>query len=457
MSEPKMEPAESGEVAGYPMEYEASSLLNPEPEINHSHAHSHDHSDDHNHDHSGGLCGKFMRTKSSRLVCMLLMVLVVFVVEMFVGQYTNSLTLVADSFHMLSDALALVVGLIAVTYSKRRAHEYLKPWFSRKKYSNTFGWVRFEVVGALVNATFLLALCLSIALEAVEKFMNPSLPNNPQLVLIVGSGGLLVNLIGLVMFGGHAGHSHDHDHDHGNKKEKDGSKRSLKDVESSDSRKVTAHTDDQMNMRGVFLHVLGDALGSVVVIITALVVLYVPHKLEIEERALTFTCNCTTTETVEINHWILYLDPGMSLILVIILCFTTIPLFKQSSLVLLQSVPVHINITELQRTIRKVPGIDFIHDFHVWQLTGEKLVATIHIQVKDAEVYARVASELKTKLCQAGIHSTTIQPEFDSGNAPKCEMACESTDACQTKRCCTTQDALIANQALLPNKKISTA
>ena len=64
---------------------------------------------------------------------------------MFTGQLTQSLTLIADSFHMLSDASALIVALLAVNYSKRKAHQRLKPWFSRYKYSNTFGWVRFEV------------------------------------------------------------------------------------------------------------------------------------------------------------------------------------------------------------------------------------------------------------------------------------------------------------------------
>merc|ERR1719259_654571 len=125
---------------------------------------------------------------------MLMMVVSVFAVEAIVGQLTQSLTLIADSFHMLSDALALVVALLAVNYSKRKAHQRLKPWFSRYKYSNTFGWVRFEVVGALVNATFLLALCLTIA---IEKFLKPELMTDPVLVLGVGIGGLVVNLIGL--------------------------------------------------------------------------------------------------------------------------------------------------------------------------------------------------------------------------------------------------------------------
>lgn len=391
----------------------------------------------HHHHHKNGC----FKSKSARLVMMLLMVFSVFFIEALVGQITQSLTLLADSFHMLSDALALVVALVAVTYSKRRSNEHLKPWFSRNKYSNTFGWVRFEVVGALVNATFLLALCLSIAMEALEKFMNPRLPTDPNLVLIVGASGLVVNLLGLCLFGGHVGHNHDHKHsDHGNHSdiEEDTHKKEK-------TIKVHSHGSDQMNMRAVFLHVLGDALGSVVVVITALIFMFVPHEKEIEESStsspiVSNSSNCSVcpiadSERVTLNRWILYIDPAMSLILVCILCTTTIPLFKQSSFILMQSVPVHINIDELKDNIDNVPGVGFVHDLHIWQLAGERIIATIHIQVKDAETYERVAAELKSKLCDMGIHSLTIQPEFTPQPQVKtcymdCSMKCNNNGIC---------------------------
>jgi len=404
------------------------------------------------------LCNQIFKTKSSRFIMMLMMVVSVFAVEAIVGQLTQSLTLIADSFHMLSDALALVVALLAVNYSKRKAHQRLKPWFSRYKYSNTFGWVRFEVVGALVNATFLLALCLTIAMEAIEKFLKPELMTDPVLVLSVGIGGLVVNLIGLAMFGGHVGHNHSHDHgshDHGSHNHEHRTSNSedddVCDIEKNlPSKRNNSH--DQLNVKAVFLHVLGDALGSVVVIITALVVLYVPHKAIVDTPAvpenLTLIlnssctqCNCTIKETdeVEINRWILFLDPSMSLVLVMILCATTIPLFKQSAMILMQSVPLYIDIAELKGKIRNVAGVKFIHELHVWQLAGEKIIATIHIQVKDAETYRRVATDIKSTFCEVGIHSTTIQPEFENNDQPSCDMLCSNSD-CLTKVCCSKED-----------------
>jgi len=416
-------------------------LLESPQDENHNNNRGHDHDNE-----KGGCTQGCLKTKESRLLIMLSMVFSIFFMEALVGQITNSLTLLADSFHMLSDALALVVALIAVTYSKRRAGEYLKPWFSRNKYSNTFGWVRFEVVGALVNATFLLALCLSIAMEAFEKFMSPQLPNDPMLVLIVGASGLVVNILGLLMFGGHVGHNHDHGHnDHKHSHASDTESVKSHGNHSNHGNHGHHHHGDQMNMRAVFLHVLGDALGSVVVVCNALIYIYVPHKEEEGVTQLNSTQNSTTSaplvattlenngvncdpsDEITINRWILYMDPALSLLLVIILCFTTIPLFKQSVFILLQSVPLHIDIHQLKKSLEKMDGVNFIHDFHIWQLAGEKMVATCHINVESYSAYEIVSKQLKQKLCDLGVHSLTMQPEFED-LGENCCMDCAAVE-----------------------------
>lgn len=128
-----------------------------------------------------------------------------FIVEIVVGYVTNSMALVADSFHMLSDVASLLVGFLALRYSAlgKRTHKY------------TFGYVRSEVLGALVNAVFLVALCFSIFVESMKRVVIAEEVDNPILVLIVGSIGLVVNIIGLFLFHQH-GHSHGgHGHSHG--------------------------------------------------------------------------------------------------------------------------------------------------------------------------------------------------------------------------------------------------
>ena len=127
---------------------------------------------------------------------MIFLTLSFFVVELVVGNITNSVALVADSFHMLSDVISLVIGIVAVRIAKRRST------------INTYGWVRAEVVGANVNTVFLLALCLTIVFDAIKRFLTPEPIEKVNLLLIVGAIGLSINIIGLFLFQRFQGHSH---------------------------------------------------------------------------------------------------------------------------------------------------------------------------------------------------------------------------------------------------------
>merc|ERR1712113_160417 len=137
---------------------------------------------------------------------------------------------------------------------------------SKNGQENTFGWGRAEVLGALINAVFLLALCVMIIFEAIEKFFKPEVVEQPWTVMIVGMIGLLINIIGMIIFrnetgmhghshgGGGDDHGHSHGHSHGDPEKGHGHGHS----ESGD-----------LNMWGVYLHVLGDAFGSIVVVLSA--------------------------------------------------------------------------------------------------------------------------------------------------------------------------------------------
>ncbi|MCJ1478918.1 hypothetical protein MMC13_007602 [Lambiella insularis] len=150
-------------------------------------------------------------SKSTRIGILLGIDSAFFLLELVVGYAVHSLALVADSFHMLNDVLSLCVGLWAVKVANQKT--------SSKMY--TYGWQRAETLGALVNGVFLVALCLSIFLEAIQRFVEPQTVTNPRLVLIVGCFGLLSNILGLFLFHEH-GHSHggaEHGHAHGQKED----------------------------------------------------------------------------------------------------------------------------------------------------------------------------------------------------------------------------------------------
>ncbi|XP_030051934.1 proton-coupled zinc antiporter SLC30A1 [Microcaecilia unicolor] len=433
-----------------------------------------------------------------RLLCMLSLTFIFFLVEVVVSRITSSLAMLSDSFHMLSDVIALVVALIAVRFAEKTQ--------STKK--NTFGWVRAEVMGALVNAVFLTALCFTIVLEAIERFTEPQVIEKPLVVIGVGVGGLIINLIGLCMFrgssgGGHGhshggsagGRAHGHGHSHAAAKshrsrercaeegaaickeetnnlvengmstestqEKGGTPKEHSDHKENgdiikDSPVVLEETQTQLNMQGVFLHVLGDALGSVIVVVNALVFYYIWRPCPVAGQCIN---PCVESRCIDQEHkndtlisvaddalmagpcWVLYLDPSLCLIMVCILLYTTYPLLKESGLILLQTVPKQIDFHALNEKLIKVDGVEAVHDLHVWQLAGRKIIATAHIKCRDPASYMDVAKRIKGFFHNEGIHATTIQPEFSSVDngatdfkGSFCELSCRRQ--CPMMQCC---------------------
>ncbi|KAF2013327.1 zinc/cadmium resistance protein-like protein [Aaosphaeria arxii CBS 175.79] len=476
-------------------------------------------------------------SKSSRIMILLAIDSAFFLLELVVGYAVHSLALVADSFHMLNDVISLLVGLWAVKVANQRTNS--------KMY--TYGWQRAETLGALVNGVFLVALCLSIFLEAIQRFVEPQEVSHPKLVLIVGCFGLASNIIGLFLFhdhghshGGHShshgpqdshsaaeeGHAHSHGHDHdaedravadesgnvvdvlpqsrvgnfpssikGQSKAKDVSwdvtqnptrsasgKRAARrhsrsrsrgystldeiyvhpssfrhsiiessrleqndsdsDADNEDAaeeeqpteqspllkgnqptyadavkgtptKKRDCHVDHKhnkpresgkggahghshgdLNMRGVFLHVMGDALGNIGVIASALIIWLTDYS------------------------WRFYSDPLISLIITVIILASAIPLCKAASRILLQAVPAGLSVDEIKEDITDLDGIVSCHHIHVWQLSDTKLIASLHVQVdfdfkgEGSARYMDLAREIRKCLHEYGIHSSTIQPEF---------------------------------------------
>ncbi|NP_001080773.1 solute carrier family 30 member 1 L homeolog [Xenopus laevis] len=433
-----------------------------------------------------------------RLLFMLALTFIFFVVEVVVSRVTASLAMLSDSFHMLSDVIALCVGLVAVRFAQK----------TRSTDKNTFGWIRAGVMGALVNAVFLTALCFTIVLEAVERFTEPQAIEQPLVVMGVGAGGLLINLIGLCMFrdsaGAGHGHSHGggHGHSHGAKKSHRPRERSAGEradidreetnilVENCGNSQATGaegtpgkhdalaenivdarvngnvvennlpeiHEDgSQLNMRGVFLHVLGDALGSVIVVLNALIFYLVFNPCSDEHcinpcvenhcdkksnvSALSIHPNSSAPPPeIQIAGpcWVLYLDPSLCVIMVCILLYTTYPLLKESALILLQTVPKQIDISSLKQKLKNLDGVEAVHELHVWQLAESRIIATAHIKCQDPTAYMDVAKRIKDFFHDEGIHATTIQPEFSSVESGSrislCELSCRTQ--CAPKQCC---------------------
>ncbi|XP_071595783.1 calcium/manganese antiporter SLC30A10 isoform X1 [Heliangelus exortis] len=361
--------------------------------------------------------------KTCRLIFMLVLTVGFFVAELVSGYLGNSIALVSDSFNMLSDLISLCVGLSTGRIARR----------SRRGPRATYGYSRAEAVGALSNAVFLTALCFTIFVEAILRLARPEPIDDAQLVLIVGSLGLAVNLVGLLVFQdwGSCFRSHPPSSPPtaptlsaapggapaGPVDEAGDSPNDQKSPEEGPERK-TERKSEALNIRGVLLHVMGDALGSVVVVVAATIF----HILPLDDAP----CN-----------WQCYIDPSLTIIMVFIIMSSAFPLIKETSTILLQMVPKGVNMQLLTDRLARVPGVTSLHEVHVWELAGGKNIATLHIKCQTPTDYQDAAYKIRKVFHNAGIHSVTIQPEYIDHKTSQllCSSPCISK-ACDSQLCC---------------------
>ncbi|GKU19255.1 unnamed protein product [Fusarium langsethiae] len=397
-------------------------------------------------------------SKKQRLILTICISFSFFAAELSVGFYTHSIALIADAFHYLSDLIGIVVALVALVLQDRA-----KP----APQQSTYGWQRATILGAFFNGVFLLALGVSILVQAVERFVSITRDDvhvqEPKLILIVGSAGLALNILVLSFL-----HEHDHGHGHhghGQHNHCDEEQHQDTDLTTHDTNSVCevsltsatgSHHEHRhvsvvikspgrdLGMLGVFIHVLGDAINNIGVIIAAVII----WKVEGNGRY--------------------YADPAVGIFISLMILGSAVPLVKNSGAILLQTAPRGINLDDIKHDIEKITGIESVHELHIWRLDQRKSIASAHIVVDDRtlEGFADKAKIIMECLHAYGVHSATLQPELvasspvtisDSGpespatlidanhNVPTsqrprrgeqdCQLTCGSL--CDVLRCCT--------------------
>ncbi|QEI07325.1 cation diffusion facilitator family transporter [Pigmentiphaga aceris] len=288
-------------------------------------------SSDHNHahNHAAGANEKSLRIALALTASFL-------VVQVIAGLMTQSLALLSDAAHMFTDAAALAIALAAIQIAKRPADK-----------RRTFGYHRFEILAAAFNAMLLFMVAIYIVIEAWQRIFSP--------VQIESTGMLVVAVLGLV-------------------------------VNLISMRLLSQGKDSSLNVKGAYLEVWADMLGSVGVIIGALVIRFTGWGW------------VDSVVAVLIGLWVLP---------------RTWVLLKSSLNILLEGVPEDLDIDAVERTILAVPGVLSIHDLHVWSLTSGKPSLTVHAVVDpviDAET--EVVPAIRRALIAAhGIAHSTVQCE----------------------------------------------
>ena len=303
----------------------------------------HDHHDGHHH-HAHALD---ITKVSKSLVAGILLNIIFVVVEFAAGFFSNSLALISDAGHNLSDVASLALALLAFKLLK------IKP---TKKF--TYGYRKASILISLLNAVILLIAVGSIGYESVQRFMSPK-PVQTNFVISVAAIGIVINFVSALFF--------------------------------------FRDRDKDLNLKGAYLHLMVDALVSVGVVIAGIVMMY--------------------------TDW-LWVDPLISIIIMIVILASTWNLLRDSLSLSLDAVPTNISIENIRETALKIGGVKDIHHIHVWAMSTAENALTAHLLVSNAispNETSKLKSQFKHKLEHLGIQHATLETEFEGDRDASCE------------------------------------
>ncbi|MFD5496047.1 cation diffusion facilitator family transporter [Streptomyces sp. NPDC127091] len=280
---------------------------------------------DHGHAHGAPAGGTASAAYRGRLRVALTITLGVMVVEIVGGVLSGSLALVADAAHMATDALGLGMALLAIHFANRPPSE-----------RRTFGYARAEILAALANCLLLLGVGGYVLFEAVQRFVSPA-ETEGGLTLVFGAIGLVANMVSLAL--------------------------------------LMRGQKESLNVRGAFLEVAADALGSLAVIVSALVVMA--------------------------TGWAAA-DPIASLLIALMIVPRSFKLLRETLDVLLEAAPKDVDMAQVRAHILATDGVEDVHDLHAWTITSGMPVLSVHVVVRpevlDALGHEKMLHELQSCL-----------------------------------------------------------
>ncbi|GAA2385046.1 cation diffusion facilitator family transporter [Streptomyces coeruleofuscus] len=270
---------------------------------------------DHGHAHGAPADGTATSAYRGRLRIALAITLGIVVVQVVGGVLADSLALVADSAHMATDALGLGMALLAIRFANRPASDQA-----------TFGYARAEILAALANCLLLLGVGGYVVYESVQRFVTPA-DTEGHLAVVFGAIGLVANMVSLAL--------------------------------------LMRGQKESLNVRGAFLEVAADALGSVTVIVSALVIMLTGWQAA---------------------------DPIASLVIALMIVPRTVKLLRETLNVLLEAAPKGVDMAEVRAHILATDGVEDVHDLHAWTITSGMPVLSAHVVVS-SEVLSAIGHE----------------------------------------------------------------
>jgi cobalt-zinc-cadmium efflux system protein len=300
---------------------------------------------DHVHEHHSSTI-----TNQRRLLIALAITGLMTVVELVGGLLSNSLALLGDAGHMFTDTLALGLSVVALSLARRPASQ-----------TRTYGFHRAEVLAALANGTILVLICGFIFYEAYQRFVNPPEVRG-TLMLAVAAVGLAANVFGIVI--------------------------------------LRSASRDNLNVRGAFLHMWGDTISSVGVIVGGVIILA--------------------------TGWTM-VDPIISISIGLLILRGAAKLVLESSDILLEAVPKHLDVVQISDALKEIEGVRDVHDVHLWTITSGIYALSCHLLIEDRTVSSssHIVESVNELLSQKfGIGHSTLQLECEEcENSPVCRLS----------------------------------
>jgi len=335
--------------------------------------------------------------KAMKKLILVSFVSIFFIAAQLTGGYlANSIAIFTDTAHLASDMIGFMMSMVALKISMKPASQEL-----------TFGWHRAEVLGTLMSVAFLVTLTIWLVVEATKRVITPE-DIDPQIMLITAVAGLFFNLIQMSILhqggdghyhlggesGGGCGHDHGPAHAHEAEGDDHGHDHSHEHEEKPKERR-------NINIDAAYLHVLGDMIMSVGVVIASVIIWFKPeYKIA---------------------------DPICTFVFSIIVCVTVRPIVSNCIMVLLEGSPSEIDTTRLLVDIRKIEGVKDVHDFHLWCISVGKFALSAHIHCDAAncmEALKKVTVLCKTKY---NIDHITVQMEDNDAETNDHAFECEQT------------------------------
>lgn len=290
------------------------------------------------------------KTLENKFILSMIFTAAILAAEVIGGYWTGSLALLSDAAHVFMDIFALALSYLALRLSALPADD-----------RHTYGYHRMEVIAALVNGITLGAIAIEIFSESWKRWFNPE-PIKSVEMLVIAVIGLVVNLVVAFVLGGHA-----HEHDEGEEHEE----------------------AEDLNVRSAYLHVLGDAISSVGVIVAAGLIWF--------------------------TGWT-WLDPLMSVFIGILIVVSSWRVLKSSLHILVEGVPEHLSVEKIGQSMAGVNGVKDVHDLHVWSICSGHVALSAHVTTADQKLTDGdgIMAEIKARLKKFGIEHTTIQFECEA-------------------------------------------